>query len=214
MEYLAPIIIIIFIYYVYRASRLILKRAIAIKKLRSLNGQYGIRTEITRNPIKGLFRMSENPDAVVSLGDKVYLIRFYNGRGRKTQAHFANEEYSVIFSILKIQSFFSFTGKVFSPRANTQTTSSIRVKVKILPKLRVPEKYRNLEEKGIKLIPVFLFNPTPSNVSYVSDERTSIKLAFTGDEFRGIKIFTGSTFVSYAEREARGFIESGEMFKF
>lgn len=185
----------------------------AIWKLRSLNGKYGIRAEIKRSLLKSLFRMSEDPDAIVSFGDKVYLIRFYNGRGKKTQAHFANEEYSVIFSILKIKSFFSFSGKVFSPRtSHTQTTSAIRIKVKILPKLRIPKEYESAAEKGIRLMPVFLFNPAPSNVSYVSDERTSIKLAFTGDEFRGIRVFTGSTFASYAEREARGYLESGKTF--
>jgi len=215
MEYLAPILITILIYYLYRLIRLIVKRASAIRKIRALDGNYGIRARILRNPVKGLFRMSEDPDASLEFGDKIYLIRFYNGRGRKTQAHFANEEYSVIFSILRIKSFFAFTGKVFAPRGgHAQSTTSVRVKVKILPKLRIPEEYKNAAECGKRVIPVFLFNPTPSNVSYVSDERTSIKLAFTGDEFRGIKIFTGSTLVSYAEREARGYLESGETFKY
>ena len=214
MEILAPILVVLAVYYMYRLIRLLIKRAVVIKKLKALDGNYGMKTEIVRGLFKGLLRMSEDPDAIVSFGDKVYLIRFYNGRGRKTQAHFANEEYSVIFSILKIKSFFSLASNIFSPRAaNVQSISSIRIKVKILPKLRIPDKYKDAEDQGVKVVPVFLFNPTPSNVSYVSDERTSIKLAFTGDEFRGIRIFTGSSFVSYAEREARGFIEFGESFK-
>ena len=34
-------------------------------------------------------------------------------------------------------------------------------------------------------------------------EKNRIKLAFTGDEFNGMKVFTGSSFVAYADRQTR-----------
>ena len=76
--------------------------------------------------------------------------------------------------------------------------------VKILPKLQIPEEYVIRDEfDERKVVPVLLFNPAPCEVSYVSEAKTSIKVAFTGDEFYGMQIFTASTFVSYADRMMR-----------
>ena len=41
------------------------------------------------------------------------------------------------------------------------------------------------------------------NVTYVTEEKTSISGAFTGDKVLGTVIFTSSTFPKYAEREYR-----------
>ena len=58
-------------------------------------------------------------------------------------------------------------------------------------------------EKGVKTVPVWIFNPAPGEVSLVTEEKTSIKLAFTGDTVYGEQIFTASTFAAYAERVFR-----------
>jgi len=43
----------------------------------------------------------------------------------------------------------------------------------------------------------------PGELSYVSKEKTSVKIAFTDDEVYGMKVFTSSTFASYADRMSR-----------
>ena len=92
-----------------------------------------------------------------------------------------------------------------------KSSANVRRKLIIVPKLEIPEEYKNAEELGKKIVPILVFNPAPSNLTYVSDEKTSIKLAFTGDEFRGIKIFTGTSAANFLEREAR-FSDSGNIF--
>jgi hypothetical protein len=60
-----------------------------------------------------------------------------------------------------------------------------------------------LADGGKNIVSVLILNPSPSVLSYVSDEKTSIKIAFTGDEMYGIKVFTGSTFLRYIDRMKR-----------
>lgn len=50
---------------------------------------------------------------------------------------------------------------------------------------------------------ILLFSPAPYEVSYVTEERSTIRLAFTGDELYGYRIFTPSTFVTFIDREKR-----------
>lgn len=204
MKVVLYIIAIYLFYRVFCLLKFTFKRIAAVRKLRKLDGYGGIRVKFPRKPFAHFFKMSKKPDAVFEIGDTVYLARFYNGRGGKAQVHFANEEYSAVFSVLLIRSFFSLSFKV-RKGAHAHSTSGVNVKVKILPKLEIPEEYENFELIGKKTVPVLIFNPAPSSVSYVADEKTSIKLAFTGDEFRGIKIFTASSFANFLERETRYF---------
>jgi hypothetical protein len=130
-------------------------------------------------------------------------LRYYNGKGRRYQVHFANEEYSVRFQILLIRSLFASGGRLLSGHSRVaESTTTVRRKLIIVPKLQVPDEYKNAEALGKKIVPILVFNPAPSNLTYVSDEKTSIKLAFTGDSFRGIKIFTGTSAANFLEREA------------
>ena len=48
-------------------------------------------------------------------------------------------------------------------------------------------------------------------MSYVTEGKTSIKVAFTGDEVYGRKIFTASTFEIFVDREARRIRNEREM---
>ena len=50
---------------------------------------------------------------------------------------------------------------------------------------------------------ILLFNPAPHAVSVVLPEKTGIKVALTGDEVFGMKIYTGSSFVECVKRQAR-----------
>ena len=182
------------------------KRIKAHLRFKSLASSGKVQLKFTRSFIASLFKISHAPDLVAEIDDKIYLLRYYNGRGGKYQVHFANEEYSVRFRILLIRSLFASGGRLLSGHsAVAESTTTVNRRTIIVPQLEIPEEYRDAEERGLKIVPVMVFNPAPSSLTYVSDEKTSIKLAFTGDEFRGIKIFTGSSAANFLEREQRYF---------
>ncbi len=204
MNALFTVILVIAAIYVFFFIRRCVKRITVTVKLMKLAVKNDeISLKFTRNPIAAFFKMSHAPDLTLEVGNKIFLVRFYNGRGPRSQVHFANAEYSAVFSILMVRSFGGMASAITNLGGRgvrrSQSTTSIMTKVRIVPKLDCEAHKR----PGKMLIPVFIFNPAPSNVSYVSAEKTSIKLAFTGDIFNDTMIFTGSTFKSYIEREAR-----------
>ena len=180
------------------------KRLRAHSRFKALAKAGKLKLKFTRSFIASLFKISHAPDLVAEIGDKIYLMRYYNGRGGKYQVHFADAEFSVRFKILLIRSLFASGGRLLSGHSNVaESTTTVRRKVIIMPKLSVPEEYQDAEIYGKKIVPIIIFNPAPSSLTYVSDERNTIKLAFTGDEFRGVKIFTGTSCANFLEREER-----------
>lgn len=191
---------------IYTSGRIIFlsKRIKAHRRFKALAKTGKLKLKFTRSFFSSLFKISHAPDIVAEIGDNIYLLRYYNGKGRRHQVHFANEEFSVRYQILSIRSFFAASSRNLQGEVkDSESTTAVRRKVIILPKLEVPEEYRDAEEFGKKIVPILVFNPAPSNLTYVSDEKTSIKLAFTGDSFRGIKIFTGTSAANFLEREQR-----------
>ena len=203
MDIVLLIILLIAALYIYRAVRLVIKRTIAYKKIRALRNNPKIKLKFTRKFFPAVLKMSHAPDVVAEVGDEIYLMRFYNGQRRRRIVHFANAEYSAIFSIVRHSSLYSLGSLLKRSGEQQSTTQSTRIKVRIVPKLQIPNEYKNAENEGKKIVPVLIFNPAPSDVSYVTDENNSIKLAFTGDSFRGIKIFTATTVAVYLDRVAR-----------
>jgi len=198
-------VFVIAAYLLYKIIFTLSKRLFAVIKLYELKKETGARVVFLRSPIFSLITESPKPDVVVEIGKTVYLIRFINGISGQRFVHFASEEYFVSF----LKNRFTLGGKVkiraryrVTEHKGYITTSSH--KVTVLPKLQIPEEYREISEfDGRKVVPVYIFNPAPCSVSYVTEEKTSIKVAFTGDEFYGVKIFTSSTFKNYAERMKR-----------
>ena len=140
-------------------------------------------------------RVLPNPVCRVSVYGKIYSVRLYNGKGPLYAVHIVNERYSAVFmksgGAVKARSFgrrvvrISESSRVYFPRTV------------ILPKLPC-----NNDE-----IPILIFNPAPRELTYVTSERNSIKVAFTGDEINGVKIFTKSTFLNFIDRDTRGFYD-------
>lgn len=181
--------------------RLTFKRLAAIRKIARACRSCATLT-FTRSPVASLFKMSRTPDIGIELGDKIYLCRFYNGRGRRAQVHFANAEYSAVYYKFIVHRFYAIN--IRSRRSSPSPSSSAtRIRVRILPPLLVPARYSSAAASGKELVTVLIFNPAPSGVSYVSDAGNSIRIAYTGDEFRGIKIYTGSSFAAFVDREGR-----------
>ncbi len=179
------------------------KRITVYVRIRSLKRLCDARITHIRNPLLSFLRPSKNPDIAVEIGSCIYLLRFIDGRGGRACVHFASEKYFVSFISREIfagglRLMFGLSGKA----ASSNATSWHRVQ--ILPELKIPPKFAEESAKyGKSIIPVLLFSPAPSQLTYVTEERSSINLAFTGDELYGHKIFTGSTFCIYADRERR-----------
>jgi hypothetical protein len=189
---------------VYRMGFYVVKRVKAIRSLNALRSMPGARVKFLRSPFASLFRLSENPDAVVDVGETVFLIRFLSGRGGHIFMHFASPEYMVTFAKnrLTLGSVMQLGKKYKHTPGGDRTTS--RHSVKILPKLKIPAEYEvDPSFDSRKVVPVLILNPAPNEVSYVTEQKNSIKAAFTGDLVYGQKIFTSTTFTKHAEREAR-----------
>ena len=200
--------LILFIIISIALIRLVLwisKRAQLIIKLNSLKSECKATVRFSRFPFLPTSMMSKNPDVTVEIGNTVYLIRLYSG-GKLKYVHFSSPKYSVRFSRMKAGIFaVNRRGKasISTPIGDTYNTA---MKVFVIPELKVPEWTKDsYPEKTVEQ--VMIFNPAPNEVSYVTEEKTTIKVAFTSDEFYGMKIFTASSFVAYADRETRKYDE-------
>ncbi len=137
----------------------------------------------------------EKSDIMLEILDTVYHIRLYSGGGIANSVHFANEEYSAVYIKVK--------GASRSVRAATANTLALSAGLNIFAKVYYHKPLLINEEAGKRVVRVLLLNPAPAALSYVTEEKNSIRIAFTGDEMYGMKVFTASTFATYAEREYR-----------
>ena len=168
---------------------------IAITKLDRIEG---VEVRVLRSPIASLFSTGAQPSYAVRIGSGIYYVRLYNGRGAGKVVHFASREFTVRFSRLVTASYSRSRGgkrlRGFSRGV------SVGSKVIILPPLSIPADH----PEGCTAYPVMIFNPAPGEVSYVTEERTRIEVAFTGDEIYGARIFTKTTFLNFVDRMSRG----------
>ncbi len=202
-EILFYIIIIAAAILLFGFLRAVSKRIFLISKLTSLKRDADAKIKYRILPFFSLIKLSAKPEITVELGERVYLIRLIGARSGLSRVHFASPEYIVTVKGRLSEG----KGKkhVWGTRRGFLTVSPdnyIRKtgKVRILPKLNIPENGAFCEKK---LIPVLIFNPSPHEVTYVTKEKNRVVAAFTGDEVYGQLIFTASSFVTYAERSAR-----------
>ncbi len=176
------------------------KRSAMIVKLYRLVKEYSGEIKFLRFPYLPNLFTSEKPDISVKILDTVYLIRLYSGGSRHSLVHFADEKYSVRYIKMasKWVAYRGFFGR--SAMVDVAHAFTVGAKVFMLPPMKLSDEY---EKSGLTTEKILLFNPSPNAVSYVTPEKTRIKLAFTGDEMNGMKIFTGSSFVAYADRQTR-----------
>lgn len=184
----------------YRFTLWVWRRAGLCIRLGKLKKLCDAKITYQRFPFLPTSMTSEKADITVEILDTVYLIRLYSGGGITKFVHFASPRYSVRFSRLKTGRFV-INGRIRS-RFVTFADSAFNVgtRVIILPDFPIPS---DGSYYGKKVERVLLFNPAPNEVSYVTEEKTSIQTAFEGDKMYGIKIFTGSSFIAYADRETR-----------
>ena len=201
-ELLELIIVIVVIWAVFNCCRLIYKRAFLVGKLKTLKSTANAEIRYAHSPLRSLFRLSDKPEIVIKIGNVLYLIRMYNGGGIGNVVHFASERYTVRFSRMRTASY--SRGKMRQRPLSAKRGFAIGSKVIPLEKLNTDMMQIPV---GLRTEEVLIFNPAPGELSYVSEQKNSIKVAFTGDKVYGIRVFTASTFVSYAEREYRRLME-------
>ena len=188
---LAALILIRFCVWMY-------KRIALIFKLTRLVKQHSGELKFLRFPFLPNSISSEKPDVSVKILDTVYLIRLYSGGGKNSHVHFASDKFSVRYMKMASKMVSSGRWRTLVVMHTTQA-HTVGAKVFVMPPMKTPEELKGHEN----VEKIMIFNPAPNAVSYVTKEKTTIKLAFTGDEMHDMKIFTGSSFVSYADRQTR-----------
>lgn len=195
-DLLRSVITILLIYVISRILFLFFERIRSIIHILSLKHKVGLMVRVYPTALLSLFGISKKTDATVEIGDTVYLIRFFNGRSSLSYVHFASKRFAVVYSKIhfSISSLLSKSARRGGARlGGAQDTS--RQRVHIIPELKSSE-----ERKAKEII---IFDPTPAEVTYVTETKTSIRAAYTGDEVLGRMIFTPETFVIYADRKKR-----------
>ena len=181
-----------------RFLTLVSKRLSLHTSIMRLGKNEGVEVRVLSSPIASLFSVSEMPSYAVRVGSGIYYVRLYNGIGAGKVVHFASREFTVRFSRLVTATYSRSRGgkrlRGFSRGV------SVGSKVIIMPPLRIPEDH----PEGCTPYPVMIFNPAPGEVSYVTEERTRIEVAFTGDEIYGARVFTKTTFLNFIDRLTRG----------
>ncbi len=197
MKIIYALLLILFAVILVKLSLFTYKRVRLMIKLGRLVKETGGKIKYKMPPFLPNIFMAEEGDIELTVGKKTYYIRLFNGGGKKRCIHFASPEYCV-----------RFTGRVSGPFGGKFGTHMINyanstfytgVKVYKMKPFNIPVSTNDGE--GTERI--MIFNPAPNYVSFVTEEKTTIKVAFTGDEFYGFKIFSLSSFIAYADRETR-----------
>lgn len=174
------------------------KRILFLMRLSTLKRECNAKIRLHSFLFRPMWIKPKGPDATVEIADTIYLIRLYSGAGKYHSVHFASEEYSCVYMRMRA----SARSPYGTGASSLAMSSGINLSAKVhrITPMEIPEQYKESKKKVVR---VLLLNPAPSVLSYVSPEKTSIKIAFTGDEMHGQKVFTADSFMRYADRMKR-----------
>ena len=176
-----------------RYSRDLFKRRKFVKKIKLLADEVGAKITFHQSPYKSIFKLSAKTEITFETEKAADHIRMMTSLGfYKRILHFASPDYIVSFRRFKFVLLHASSNIAISHSFVHQDGFNYGAKVRILPKHE-----RVAEVEGKKNIDVFLFNPTPHTVSYVTPEKTSIRMARIDAEIYGNRVFTGSTFAEH-----------------
>ena len=164
--------------------------------VRALSRISGVDVTVTNAAAFFLPFITKGEAARVTVRGKIYRIFIFNGISERFCAHIASPRYATVF--LK-------SGGVAKAR-RTEDGARYRIegsRVYIPRTVLLPE--GTDDAPGTER--VLLFSPCPSELTYVTEKRTSIRLAFVGDKAFGYRIFTRRSFERYIDRDARGFFD-------
>lgn len=195
-EFYAFLLFLIAAFLLYKMIKNTVSRIRLAAGLKSLKKSCNATVKYHAFPLISFFKWQSRPEISVEIRDTVYLIRTIGAGGMSKSFHFASERFTATFT----RFFLMLSPRHARGRTAKISGTNIFVKVRVLPELEIPEEF--LRDSRKKIVPVLIFNPAPGSLTYVTEQKTSIKLAFTGDELYGQKIFTATTFAAYADREA------------
>ena len=204
MQFLKLLLFLIIAIPICKLLSLVVKRLSDTRKVSALKKECGAKITYTRPRLSSLFKLSEMPCCIVETDAAIYAIRFISSGGSRRYMHFAREDFFVTyrrsyFTILEM-----FSVRRYKFKTNAVSSQAAMQSVKILPQLKVPnETVSHAEACGKPLIKVIILSPEPLDLTYVTKEKTSIKIAFSGDEVNGQRVFTAKNFAIFADRENR-----------
>ena len=180
-----------------RYSHDVIKRRGLMKSLLALESEVGGKMTVHKSPYKSIFKLSAKTEITFETDKSAYHIRLMSSFGfYKRIVHFASPDYVVSFRRFKFILLHAHSNIAMSHSFVLQDGFNYGCKVRILPK---HEHVAVVD--GKKNIDVFLFNPTPHTVSYVTPEKTSIRMARVDAEIYGNRVFTASTFCEHIRGE-------------
>ena len=196
MTLLELLIVVILILFTYKAAVFTAKRISLFRAVRGLGKLSGV--EIEAISILRFFSpfVSRKPAFRIRVYSKSYSVRLFSGKGAFYAVHIANREYAAVY--MK-------TGGAVKVRRFVRSMAAVHESSRVYFPRTVIMKPIEKEPDDTE---VMIFSPAPRELTYVSEKRTSIKVAFTGDVVYGMKIFTKSTFVSFIDRDTRGFYDT------
>ena len=191
MTLLELAIIIILIVCAYKIIHFATKRLFLFLSVLRLSRIAGISLEELR-PLAFFYpRVTKKPVVRVKIFGCSYAVRLFSGKSSLYAVHIANREYAAVFmksgGAVKVRRF------VRSMRAVHEGSRVYFPRTVIMKPIECRPDERE----------VMIFSPAPRELTYVTEKRTSIKVAFTGDEIYGMKIFTKTTFSNFVDRESR-----------
>lgn len=196
MTLLELAIIIIALVAVYKIIVFEWKRISLLLSVIKLGRLDGVTVEVCNVFAALLPIITRKPVYRVKVYGKTYAVRLFSGKGAFYAVHIVNREYAAVFmksgGAVKVRRF------VRSMRAVHEDSRVYFPRTVIMKPM----------EKNPDDIEVMIFSPAPRELTYVSENRTSIKVAFTGDEVYGMKVFTKTTFANFIDRDTRGFYDS------
>ena len=151
----------------------------------------GVTLEDTRPLVFFSPFVSRKPVTRVKVYSKFYAVRLFSGKSSLYAVHIASREYAAVF--MK-------SGGATKARRIGRSLKAVNEGSRVyFPRTVIMKPMQALPDDK----EIMLFSPAPRELTYVSEKRTSIKIAFTGDEVYGMKIFTNSTFINFIDRSTR-----------
>ncbi|MBR3681577.1 MAG: hypothetical protein IKL79_06195 [Clostridia bacterium] len=192
-EIIKLLLIALAVYLIFRSVSFTVKRSIMLYKIHSLKKLCNANITLHCFPFSPLPSRGENPDITVEIFNTVYAIRLYSGIAGNRFVHFVDENYSVVYKRVRAM--------VKPSHAALRYGKGVRLSYSGGERVRIIKQMKC--EGGQNAVKILLFSPAPYEVSYVTEEKSKIRLAFTGDELYGYRIFTASTLVTFIDREKR-----------
>lgn len=187
-------IIVILIVIAIRTFVFVFKRSVMLWKINSLKKECDAKIYLHTFPFSPFQTKSKKPDITIEIFDTVYAIRLYSGISSTRFVHFVDEKYSVVYKKVRAM--------VMPSRAATKSGRGVRLSYSTGGKVNVMTDIC-VNNKRKRMVKILLFSPAPYEVSYVTEERSTIHLAFTGDTLYGYRVFTPSTLSTFIDREYR-----------